>query len=247
MMTNPFNPDDAGGVLTFEQLLAMTREQADAAGHRGAWNYAHLSQLINQALEATPEPGAMPPSYFISYRWESDAHKAWVASFAEELAARGYDVVLDQRLQEDHAGRVPVPELISRMAQCNHFLFVLTEAYLARIGAFDGPIRDGWVWDEYQVAMQLSERGRIKPFVCVWRSGALPDWISGEQALDFRDDAGYGAMLERAFPRRMANIIGVRADGSTRVVGPVERVDIERAGRELEASETFDRFLIEHL
>ena len=235
--------DEAGGVLTFEQLLTMTQEQADEQGLRGAWNYAHLSHLINQALEETPAPGANPPSYFISYRWESPEHKAWVASFAEALAARGHDVVLDQRLQQDHAERLPVPELISRMAQCNRFLFVLTEAYLARIGASEGPIKDGWVWDEYQVALQLSERGRIG-FVCVWRSGALPDWISEEQALDFRDDANYEAMLERAFPRRMVYIVGVRADETKRIVGPIERVNVERAGRELEASERFEGFLI---
>ena len=41
----------------------------------------------------------MPKTLFISYSHDSEAHKAWVKKFAEDLAARGnFEILLDQDL-----------------------------------------------------------------------------------------------------------------------------------------------------
>lgn len=240
-------PDEPSGILSFEELLRLTPEEADRSGMRGAWNIARSRQLVGQAVAETPEPPAKPPSFFISYRWESAAHKSWVARMVHDLQARGYDVYFDQDLQSDRDEPLPVPELISLLTRCNHFLFVLTKGYLERIVDIGGRIKDGWVWDEYQVAMEMQQLGRIKSFLCVWRSGVLPEWIREEQVWDFRDDERYEAQLEKAFPPRLAIIFGVRPDGTMRSIGPVERVRVTEFGRQLEATGEFDHFIIEHL
>ncbi len=36
------------------------------------------------------------PTAFISYSWDSDAHKTWVRQLAEKLRSRGVRVILDQ-------------------------------------------------------------------------------------------------------------------------------------------------------
>lgn len=234
--------------MTFEELLRLSRDEAAEIGSLGAWNMARLKQLVYEGARNNPAPPSAPPSCFISYRWESPGHKAWVLRLAQDLRNRGYDVFLDQDLQKESDNRIPVPELISHMVRCNRFLFVLTEGYLRRIEADErGAILDGWVWDEYQAAMELYEMKRILSFICIRRSGSLPDWIREDQVWDFRSDEDYTSQLEQAFPKRNANIIGIPADGSFKVVGPVERIAVQEAGHRLELSEPFDRFLIEHL
>ena len=122
-------------------------------------------------------------------------------------------------------------------------------AALERIlpNAARGTLKDGWVWDEYQMAIHLAKIGRMKSWLVVRRSGELPDWVSADQVWDFRDDSRYKELLAEAFPQQFVNVIGVRPDGSTRVAGPIERVRLNEVGRQLEASEKFDHFLIEHL
>jgi TIR domain len=250
------HPDDNGGLpdrsLSFDEILQMTREEAAQVVGVHAWDVAHLTQLLNQALATTPEPPDKPPSVFLSYRWESEEHRAWVTRLAHDLKARGYDVYFDQDLQVEHHDQLmPAPELISLIVRCNFFVMVLTEGYLERIGpsAQRASIKlmDGWVWDEYQTALQLVKIGRINSWLIVWRSGELPDWTTEEEVWDFRDDAQYEALVDEAFPRRLANIIGIRADGSMRLVGPIERVRVNEVGRRLETEDEFEQVNIQHL
>jgi hypothetical protein len=44
---------------------------------------------------ATDHPGSTP-TFFISYSWDTEEHKAWVREFAARLRADGIDVTLDQ-------------------------------------------------------------------------------------------------------------------------------------------------------
>jgi hypothetical protein len=247
----PEQPDESkkmSGVRTFDELLKLKAEEAEKIGAKGAWNMARLRQLVHEIASSTPEPPARPPTIFVSYRWESWDHKNWVAGFVEDLKARGYNVYFDQDLQKAAGGKMPVPELISNVAQCNRFVFIWSPGYSDRIEANDeGRLQDGWVWDEYQVAQQLFKLKRILSFVCIWRKGDLPEWLSEDQVWDFRNDDQYHRHLDEAFPKRYVNIIGIRSDGSKRVIGPVELVHLNEEGRKLEASENFEKFLIEHL
>jgi hypothetical protein len=236
-------------MLSFDEIARMTREQAVMVVGVRAWDIAHLTMLINQGIDTVPEPPAKPPSFFVSYRWESEAHQRWVARLVHDLKGRGYDVYFDQDVQTECHETMPVPELVSLVLRCNRLLMVLTEGYLERIqpNAARGTLKDGWVWDEYQMAIHLAKIGRLKSWLVVRRSGELPDWVSADQVWDFRDDSRYEELLAEAFPQQFVNVIGVRPDGSTRVAGPIERVRLNEVGRQLEAIEKFDHFLIEHL
>ncbi|HJU55391.1 MAG TPA: toll/interleukin-1 receptor domain-containing protein [Pyrinomonadaceae bacterium] len=252
-MKDSDNPEDSSGEIkgmpTFAEILKLPRDEAiKAAGVRG-WEIARLNQLLNEVLANTSEPPAKPFIIFVSYRWESQAHQAWVKRLVNDLQARGYDVYLDQNIQAEREEPLPVPELISLLARSNRFLMVLSEGYLERIEPNDerGSIKDGWVWDEYQTAIHLANLGRIKSWLVAWRSGKLPDWVKEEQVWDFRDDAQYEAVMNAAFPPQMVRIIGVRPDGSARIVGPIERVKTNVVGRQLESTGEFDHFVIENL
>lgn len=236
-----------GGVLSFDQVLEMTREEAAQVVGIRAWDIAYLNRLLNEALAGREPPPAQPPSLFVSYRWKPEAHRAWVRQLVADLKGRGYDVFFDEDIQADRPTELPVPELVSLITRARSCLMVINEGYLERIEADDrrGTIRDGWVWDEFQTALQLHKMGRLNLMVA-WRSGPLPDWAPEDQALDFRDDAGYEALLDEVFPVRYAHIIGVRPDGSRRIVGPIERTRIDEVGRQLEATGEFGYFLIRH-
>lgn len=91
-------------------------------------------------------------------------------------------------------------------------------------------------------------RFREERWLVVWRSRDFPEWLSDDQSVwDFRDDDGYEPLMEAAFPRRLARVIGIRAEGSRCAVGPIERVQVDEVGGQLEATGEFDYFLIEHL
>src|ERR1700722_5363586 len=62
------------------------------------------------------------PTAFISYSWDSDAHKAWVAQLAGRLRSNGIDVKLDQW----HAvlGN-QLPEFMERELRENDFVLIV--------------------------------------------------------------------------------------------------------------------------
>ncbi len=245
----PDDHPDFEGVVSMSEILTLTREEAAKVVGVKAWDLAKLASLVNDAIASTPEAPAKPPSIFVSYRWDSPEHKDWVARLAGDLVDRGYDVYFDQTLQDDHDDQLAVPDLISMIARCNRFLIIWTDGYRRRVVVEDerGTLQDGWAWDEYQTALHLANIGRLKSWLIVWRSGELPSWVDEDDVWDFRADDEYEDLIEQAFPRRMARIVGVRADRTARVVGPIERTQIEVYGRRMEAEEAFDHFVIEHL
>jgi hypothetical protein len=120
---------------------------------------------------------------------------------------------------------------------------------MERIESMDekGTLQDGWVWDEYQLGIILAQSGHLKVRMMLWRSGSLPAGIQEDRVWDFLDDDAYQPMLVQAFPPRMANLIGVREDGTMRLVGPIERMRLNEVGRRLEAEDNFEHFMIQHL
>jgi hypothetical protein len=166
------------------------------------------------------------------------------------LESRGYDVVFDHSVQDHRSEPLPVPDLVALIAGCTHFVPVLTEGYRRRVETRPGValvIEDGWVFDEYQVAVRLGAARRLI-FRGVWRSGpAVPSPFTRESVYDFRDDVAFNARLDEHFPVRMANITGFRPNGTARTIGPIPRTEIVRFGQQLEATGEFEHFVIGHL
>ena len=214
---------------------------------RRATGIEELRALIDRGLETIEPPQALPPKAFISYRWGTSEEDAWVERLAHDLQARGYDTVFDREVQAGRTTPLPVTELVAMILSCNWFVPVLTEPYRRRVDLRAGAatvIEDGWVFDEYQAALRLGELGRLT-FKGVWRSGpVVPMPFRRENVCDFREDAGYQIELERAFPRCLATITGVRSNGTARMVGPIERARVQSVGRGLESTGEFDHFVI---
>jgi tetratricopeptide (TPR) repeat protein len=198
----------AGNVTALSGILhrpdGSPRPPADAArqvGWRAVW-VAQLAEALRERL-AAPPPLSFPPGVFISYRWGSSEENAWAARLAGTLRDRGYPVVFDR----DESPEQAVPDLVSKIAGCRYFLALLDPGYLERIGrADDSSIKDGWVYDEYDTAVRLSNARQLR-IVGLLRSGSelprgfrLPSPGRQGNVIDVRDAADLGAVLDDVFP-----------------------------------------------
>ena len=209
-----------------------------------------VAELVNAAIASGETPPPTPPRLFISYRWGTEEQDEWVLRFVSALESRGYDVVFDRTVQSHRSEPLPVADLVALVAGCTHFVPILTEGYRRRVETQPHAalvMEDGWVFDEYQLAIRLSAAGRLI-FQGAWRSGyAVPSPFTGENVCDFRDDAAFDARMDEHFPIRMALITGFHADGTARTIGPIPRTKIQHFGQQLEATGEFKQFLIAHL
>jgi Tfp pilus assembly protein PilF len=214
---------------------------------RNPTSLEELYKLVETGIQYTSVPAKLPPSVFISYRWGTTEENDWVAKVATDLITRGYDVVFDREVQSRRSEPLPVHELVALMLKCNLFLPILTERYRRRvdIGIKAYAVEeDGWVFDEYQVALKLGQLNRLT-FQGIWRSGPLvPLPFTTDTVCDFRDDIDYETELNRAFPRCMATITAIGKDGDEYTTEPMERNMIQKIGKQLESTGNFDRFLI---
>lgn len=129
------------------------------------------------------------PRVFISYSWESDAHKNWVRSFAQRLTQNGVNLRLDQW----HIG--PGQSLTQFMEAEVHasdfVLIVCTKAYCAKALA-----REGGVGYEQQIITGNIVAGKPREqFIPLVRDGgfppgqecSIPGQFMGIYAVDVRD------------------------------------------------------------
>jgi tetratricopeptide (TPR) repeat protein len=176
----------------------------DPTSMPGNWDKPQVWEIVRRVLsDAGPPSPFDEPTIFISYRWESEEHSHWVARFANDLMSRGYGIVYDGDLRR-LATPPSVPELVARIATCNYFMPILTEPYRRRVELASNDVavkEDGWVFDEWQLALKLYVIERLK-IVGVWRSGpVVPVPLTKDRVLDFRDSAAYLQLLEHCFPR----------------------------------------------
>lgn len=177
----------------------------DPMSRPGNWDKPQVLEIVRRLLAvAGPPPPFDEPTIFVSYRWESEEHNRWVARFANDLKSRGYGIVYDGDLRR-LATPPSVPELVARIATCNCFMPILTELYRRRVELASNDVavkEDGWVFDEWQLALKLYVIERLK-IVGVWRSGpVVPVPLTKDRVLDFRDSTAYPQLLEHCFPRR---------------------------------------------
>ena len=81
---------------------------------------------------AGSKAAAEPPRVFISYSWDSDDHKAWVASFAARLREDG----VDARLDKWHVDDSPIPSFMnSEVRKADKVLLLCTPTYQEKVHA----------------------------------------------------------------------------------------------------------------
>jgi hypothetical protein len=123
---------------------------------------------------------------YISYSWDSPAHKEWVSRFGFKLEANGLKVVVDQwnlKLGES------IPHFMeTAISSCDFVLLICTPAYKKRA---DERIRGVGYEQDLMTAERLIA-GHYNKFVPVLRDGdwysALPKWLASHLGVDLRGD-----------------------------------------------------------
>lgn len=107
-----------------------------------------------------------PPKVFISYSWDSEEHKNWVAQLGGALRQRGVDVILDQW----HAR--PGDDLAAFMARsiqdADRVLVVCTERYASKAAGRDG----GVGYEHMMVTGQLMRNAGTSKFIPLIRQAS---------------------------------------------------------------------------
>lgn len=148
------------------------------------WRFAIYDELARTMSTTTT-----PPRVFISYSWESDAHKDWVRSFAERLTQNGVNVRLDQW----HIGPgQSLTQFMEAEVHASDFVLVIcTKAYCKKALA-----REGGVGYEQQIITGNIVGGKPREqFIPLVRDGefapgldcSIPSQFMGIYAIDVRD------------------------------------------------------------
>jgi hypothetical protein len=174
--------------------ILRSRKAREIFGYR-ILDIAQFEELFEEKLKE-PRPANPPPKIFLSYRRAPPDHAAWVRRLAEDIRARGYDVVFDEFLSEKNAV-LPVPELVAHLGTCTLFVPIVTTDYALRVEPDGihtdqcvaiGVDEDSWVFDEYRMGLRLVRRSRAG-LAGFWREGSLfPCPFYEGNLIDFRDD-----------------------------------------------------------
>ncbi len=134
-----------------------------------------------------PSSNATAPQVFISYSWDDDAHKTWVANLATRLRNEGANVILDQwhvRLGDN------LPQFMETSVRDSDFVLIIcTPRYKER-----GDGRRGGVGYEGHVitAEVFYYSDNQRKFIPVLRVGewrnAAPSWLLGKDFADLRGE-----------------------------------------------------------
>lgn len=139
-------------------------------------------KLMNEVFGIIPSDRIV---VFISYSWDSDEHKEWVADLADRLTQSGYYVLLDQYLDKGTPLEIFMELGIER---ADKVIVIGTPTYKLKSltvsgGApFEGSIIRNAIYQNI---------GTKKILACVREgsfSDALPSTINGRNGFDFTDD-----------------------------------------------------------
>jgi hypothetical protein len=190
------------------------------------WDSKATAELISLPAEqreklpiASPSPLQSPamsvraPKAFVSYSWDSEAHKQWVHDLATRLRALGVEATLDQW----HA--VPgdqLPEFMERAIRENDFVLIIcTPKYKLKSDnrqggtGYEGDVITGEILASRQLATE--QRAKVnRKFVPVLRDGewqsSLPSSMGGKYGVDLRGnpyaDEQFTDLLETIHGRR---------------------------------------------
>ena len=141
----------------------------------------------------TKEEGKAPKA-FISYSWDNEDHKKWVARLAADLRGHGVDCILDQ--WDAHVGE-DLPKFMEQMdTSSDYVICIVSEIYTnkcdtSRAGGvqYEKRILSGKFLDE-------GVTGRIIPILRNNPSRSRPTVLSSIQYIDFCADEDYEEKYE---------------------------------------------------
>lgn len=166
---------------------------------------------------------AKPPTAFVSYSWEDEAHKAWVLNISTRLRTDGVDVTLDRWAtapgdQLTHFMETAVRENRFVLIICTPRYKQKSDARLGGVG-YEGDIMTGEVFNT---------RNRSK-FIPILRHGqpadAIPSWLSSSYYIDLSE----GAHIETNYQDLIQTIHGVREQAPP--IGPAPTFKVSPSPR----------------
>ena len=191
------------------ELLKRTKALTDRAGFL-AWDPERLATepdgdpgpTVVRLRPPTPEA----PRLYIAYAWSVDDPSQLDGAYEQDLLVdrlaghlfnSGYDIVYDRDPRNMNKGLNEI-DVLRRLYDCNFFIPVVTERYLAKIAP--GGNKRGMVGAEWDLACQLEATGFLS-FIGIWVSGeSLPNPLNELNTVDFRDDPAFYETIEEMFP-----------------------------------------------
>ena len=144
------------------------------------------------------------PKAFVSYSWDDDNHKKWVAQLATRLRHDGVEVILDQwhLIPGDQ-----LPEFMEREIRDNDYVLIIcTSNY-----KFKSDKRSGGVGYEGDImTAEVFSKGNDRKFIPILASGswedASPSWLQGKYYIDLSS----ASTFERGYEDLITTILGIR-------------------------------------
>jgi len=141
----------------------------------------------------TKEEGKAPKA-FISYSWDNEDHKKWVARLAADLRGHGVDCILDQ--WDAHAGE-DLPGFMEKMdTSSDYVICIVSQNYTNKCNTY----RAGGVQYEKRILsnkfLKEGVTGRIIPILRNNPDRSIPTVLSSIQYIDFCADEDYEEKYE---------------------------------------------------
>ncbi|MCY3826290.1 MAG: toll/interleukin-1 receptor domain-containing protein [Candidatus Dadabacteria bacterium] len=144
------------------------------------------------------------PEAFISYSWDDDDHKDWVAKLATELRNDGVDTILDQwhTVLGDQ-----LPSFMEKEIRENDYVLIIcTPNYKLKSDERKGGV--GYEGD--MMTAELLNKGNHRKFIPVLARGtweeSAPTWLKGKFYVDLSTEK----MYRKNYPDLTATLLGTR-------------------------------------
>ena len=167
------------------ELERAAETDSDAERAQSLWmsesSYKKLKHFAGGLPDDTEEQPP-PIEAFVSYKWESGEHVAWVRTLAADLRERGIEAILDQ--WEVRLGDSFTDYVQEHIAAADVILFVITQAAVEAAEAPQG--EGGALKFELQMmnARRMAEGTRI---IGIYRDGERPPhYLRDNRYVDFR-------------------------------------------------------------
>jgi hypothetical protein len=129
------------------------------------------------------------PNVFISYSWDSPAHKQWVFQFATKLRENGVNAIIDQ--WDAAPGTDLVRFMLDNILKSDFILIVCTEEYAKRSMRKSGAVGS----ESSLITQDIYPFAQNTTIVPILRSGniesSLPFFLMGRYILDFTDESKF--------------------------------------------------------
>jgi hypothetical protein len=177
-------------VAALAELENAAETDDDEQIAKSLWMSVRSWKDLKKFAASLPEDGAGKKATikaFVSYKWESGEHVAWVRELSADLRARGIEAILDQ--WEVRLGESFTEYMQEHIAAADVILFVITPAAVTAAEAPKG--QGGALKFEVQMmnARRMAEGTRI---IGIYRAGPRPPhYLRDHRYVDFREDSSY--------------------------------------------------------